>query len=186
MLRRGTPEAHRSSLWGWVVLPHARGRTRSGHHPQVPFGVESRGTGATSRSPKVVSGWQQHAFDPTRRAPAKDAGGRLVRAFEQHTAPVTRPAHRVPGPPARSSPGLVEALRGRELELLWLLAVGEPNREIVEELRLALDRVKKHATHILDKLGAATAPRQPAAPASSACSVRAAEPPAQPPVSYLP
>jgi hypothetical protein len=96
-------------------------------------------------------------------------------------------AARRAGHPPPSSPvvlGLVEARSGGELELLWLLAVGKPNREIAEELRVALDRVKKHATHILDKLGAATAPRQPAAPASSACPLRVAEPPAQPPVSY--
>jgi LuxR family transcriptional regulator, maltose regulon positive regulatory protein len=52
-------------------------------------------------------------------------------------------------------PGLVEPLSGRELEVLSLLAAGRRNQEIAEELVVALSTVKKHVTHILDKLGAA-------------------------------
>jgi LuxR family maltose regulon positive regulatory protein len=52
-------------------------------------------------------------------------------------------------------PGLVEPLTSRELEVLRLLAAGRPNQEIAEELVVALSTVKKHVTHILDKLGAA-------------------------------
>jgi LuxR family maltose regulon positive regulatory protein len=50
--------------------------------------------------------------------------------------------------------GLVEPLSEREVEVLRLLAIGKQNREIAEELSVALDTVKKHVTHILDKLGA--------------------------------
>jgi hypothetical protein len=64
-----------------------------------------------------------------------------------------------PGAPrgraAWSSPGRVEALRGREPEALQPLGGGKPNREIAEELWVALDAVDMHATHVLDKLGAA-------------------------------
>jgi LuxR family maltose regulon positive regulatory protein len=35
------------------------------------------------------------------------------------------------------------------------LTGGEQNQEIADELYLALDTVKKHVTHILEKLGAA-------------------------------
>ena len=52
-------------------------------------------------------------------------------------------------------PGLIEPLSSRELEVLRLLAAGRRNQEIAEELVVALSTVKKHVTHILDKLGAA-------------------------------
>jgi LuxR family maltose regulon positive regulatory protein len=67
--------------------------------------------------------------------------GRLVRAFERDAAPVV--------------PGLVEQLSPRELEVLRLLAAGRPNQQIAEELVVAPNTVKKHVTHILEKLGAA-------------------------------
>jgi ATP/maltotriose-dependent transcriptional regulator MalT len=52
-------------------------------------------------------------------------------------------------------PGLITKLSERELEVLRLLAAGEPNQEIAKKLHLALNTVKKHVTHIFDKLGAA-------------------------------
>jgi LuxR family maltose regulon positive regulatory protein len=67
--------------------------------------------------------------------------GRLVRAFERDAAPVI--------------PGLVEQLSPRELEVLRLLAAGRANQQIAEELVVAPNTVKKHVTHILEKLGAA-------------------------------
>jgi LuxR family maltose regulon positive regulatory protein len=71
----------------------------------------------------------------------------LLRAFEQDAAS-TRP-------PTTVVPGLVEALSGRELEVLRLLAAGRANQQIAEELVVAPSTVKKHVTHILEKLGAA-------------------------------
>jgi DNA-binding CsgD family transcriptional regulator len=52
-------------------------------------------------------------------------------------------------------PGLVEPLSERELEVLRLLAAGKPNQQIAKELVVAVNTVKKHVAHILDKLGAA-------------------------------
>jgi LuxR family transcriptional regulator, maltose regulon positive regulatory protein len=49
--------------------------------------------------------------------------------------------------------GLVEPLSDRELEVLGLLAAGKANQAIADELVVALDTVKKHVSHILDKLG---------------------------------
>jgi LuxR family maltose regulon positive regulatory protein len=77
--------------------------------------------------------------------------GRLARAFEQGTA-ATGPRGRA-GTAAVA--GLVAPLSDRELEVLRLLAAGKPNQQIAEELVVALSTVKKHVTHILDKLGAA-------------------------------
>jgi LuxR family transcriptional regulator, maltose regulon positive regulatory protein len=39
--------------------------------------------------------------------------------------------------------------------VLELLAAGKPNQAIAEELVVTLDTVKRHVTHILDKLGVA-------------------------------
>ena len=52
-------------------------------------------------------------------------------------------------------PGLVEPLSEREQEVLQLLAMGRSNQQIAQELVVALDTIKKHVSHILDKLGAA-------------------------------
>ena len=52
-------------------------------------------------------------------------------------------------------PGLVIPLSERELEVLRLLAAGEQNQEIADQLYLALNTVKKHVTHIFEKLGVA-------------------------------
>jgi LuxR family transcriptional regulator, maltose regulon positive regulatory protein len=79
-----------------------------------------------------------------------DYVGRLVRAFQ----------HDIAGPASdeRSTaaivPGLVTGLSDRELEVLHLLAAGRQNQDIADELHMALNTVKKHATHIFDKLGA--------------------------------
>ena len=77
--------------------------------------------------------------------------GRVVRAFGQATAAT--------GPRGRAGTivvaGLVGPLSDRELEVLHLLAAGKPNQQIAEELVVALNTVKKHVAHILDKLGAA-------------------------------
>jgi LuxR family maltose regulon positive regulatory protein len=57
---------------------------------------------------------------------------------------------------ATAPPGLVEPLTGRELEVLRLLAAGRSNQRIARDLVVALDTVKKHVTHLLGKLSAAT------------------------------
>jgi LuxR family maltose regulon positive regulatory protein len=52
-------------------------------------------------------------------------------------------------------PGLVEPLSSRDIEVLQLLAAGRRNQEIARELVVAVSTVKKHVSHIFDKLGAA-------------------------------
>ena len=66
------------------------------------------------------------------------------------------------GPPSPGSgrdtaavPGIVDPLTSRELEVLTMLAAGRSNQAIAGELIVTLDTVKKHVSHILDKLGAA-------------------------------
>jgi LuxR family maltose regulon positive regulatory protein len=78
-----------------------------------------------------------------------DYVGRIVRALEHDlaVAPDERPS-------AAIVPGLVTALSDRELEVLVLLAAGKQNQDIADELHMALNTVKKHVTHIFEKLGA--------------------------------
>jgi LuxR family transcriptional regulator, maltose regulon positive regulatory protein len=77
--------------------------------------------------------------------------GRLLEAFEQGgLAVLPRPR-----PGGAVVAGLVAPLSARELEVLRLLAAGEPNQAIAEELVISLETVKRHVTHILDKLGVA-------------------------------
>jgi len=75
---------------------------------------------------------------------------RLRRAFE------SGPAMPTPGRSATGAvPGLVEALTERELEVLAMLAAGRSNQAVATELVVTIDTVKKHVSHILDKLGTA-------------------------------
>ena len=69
---------------------------------------------------------------------------RLQRAFGTEQ-PASDP---VPG-------GIVDPLTSRELEVLKMLAAGQPNQAIAGELVVTLDTVKKHVGHVLGKLGAA-------------------------------
>jgi LuxR family maltose regulon positive regulatory protein len=76
--------------------------------------------------------------------------GHLLRALERDRG---RPRH--PEREARpGTPDPVEILTNRELEVLALLAAGKQNREIAEELMVTSATVKKHVTHVLDKLSA--------------------------------
>jgi LuxR family maltose regulon positive regulatory protein len=54
--------------------------------------------------------------------------------------------------PAAVQP-LVEPLSDRELEVLRLIAAGLANREIADELVIAVGTVKRHINHIYGKLG---------------------------------
>jgi LuxR family maltose regulon positive regulatory protein len=73
---------------------------------------------------------------------------RLRRAFG------AEPAATVSGRGTAAVPGLVERLTGRELEVLGMLAAGRSNQAIAGQLVVTLDTVKKHVSHVLDKLGA--------------------------------
>jgi LuxR family transcriptional regulator, maltose regulon positive regulatory protein len=76
---------------------------------------------------------------------------RLQRAFGSQRS--------VPDPGRGAAPAvpvLAEQLTGRELEVLKMLAAGKSNQTIAAELVVSLDTVKKHVSHLLAKLGAAT------------------------------
>jgi LuxR family maltose regulon positive regulatory protein len=75
---------------------------------------------------------------------------RLVNAFEQAGLPIRPPARR-----GVVVAGLVEPLTAREVEVLGLLAAGAPNRAIAEQMVVTPETVKKHLSHLFDKLGVA-------------------------------
>ncbi len=83
-----------------------------------------------------------------------DYVGRLVRALQNDLETYRAGPASDDRPTAAIVPGLVTALSDRELEVLHLLAVGKQNQDIADELHMALNTVKKHATHIFEKLGA--------------------------------
>jgi DNA-binding CsgD family transcriptional regulator len=73
---------------------------------------------------------------------------RLQRAFDA----------RSPAPDHRSAAvhGIVEPLTSRELQILEMLAAGMSNQAIARQLVVSLDTIKKHVSHVLGKLGAAS------------------------------
>jgi LuxR family transcriptional regulator, maltose regulon positive regulatory protein len=76
---------------------------------------------------------------------------RLIQTFHrQGLAVLPRPR-----PGGAAVPGLVEPLSARELQVLGLLADGRSNQAIADELVITLDTVKRHVSHVLDKLQAA-------------------------------
>ena|SRR5215467_11919834 len=74
-----------------------------------------------------------------------------------HTATRTHelavPLFRSTGPRSRSSQLLLDPLSVRELEVLHLIAIGDSNYEIAEQLVLAVSTVKRHVSNIFSKLG---------------------------------
>jgi LuxR family transcriptional regulator, maltose regulon positive regulatory protein len=82
------------------------------------------------------------------RAVPLDCLARLLRAFD-----ATRVAPHAGRGAAAAVPGLVEPLTAREVEVLGLLATGRSNQRIAEQLVVSLDTVKKHVSHVMDKLG---------------------------------
>jgi LuxR family maltose regulon positive regulatory protein len=72
----------------------------------------------------------------------------------QRTFDAGHPAQ-TPGRHAAAMPVIVDPLTSRELEVLMMLAAGRSNKGIASELVVTPDTVKKHAGHVLGKLGAA-------------------------------
>lgn len=85
-------------------------------------------------------------------------GAAVSRAESEHASRVVR-AFRPPGGTDRAarpvSAGLIEPLTQRELEVLGFIAAGKRNRQIADELVVTVDTVKRHVSHIFDKLGTA-------------------------------
>jgi LuxR family maltose regulon positive regulatory protein len=57
-------------------------------------------------------------------------------------------------PHSRSSGPLLDPLSERELEVLHLIANGDSNYEVAEQLVVAVSTVKRHVSNIFSKLGA--------------------------------
>jgi LuxR family maltose regulon positive regulatory protein len=74
---------------------------------------------------------------------------RLASSFDRHGMSVLPTARRG----AVAVPGVIEPLSAREREVLALLATGHPNRTIADELVITVDTVKRHVSHVFEKLG---------------------------------
>jgi LuxR family maltose regulon positive regulatory protein len=85
------------------------------------------------------------------RGIAPDHTAKLLGAFETETKKDRRRT-RETRPPAGAHPGLIEPLSERELEVLRLIAGGLSNREIAQELVVAISTVKTHINNIYRKL----------------------------------
>jgi LuxR family maltose regulon positive regulatory protein len=75
------------------------------------------------------------------RGTHRDSAQRLLAAFDGGSVA-----------PRPSQAGVVDALTERELEVLWLVAAGLPNREIGQRLFISEKTVKKHVSNVLAKL----------------------------------
>jgi LuxR family maltose regulon positive regulatory protein len=93
------------------------------------------------------------AAQRTGRAAAKVPLGCLARLQHAFDAGPSAPGHR---PAASTMHGIVEPLTSRELQILEMLAAGMSNQAIARQLVVSLDTVKKHVSHVLGKLGAAS------------------------------
>ncbi len=77
----------------------------------------------------------------------------LLAAGEKHMyTPATTLLFRSKEPRSRSSQPLLDPLSGRELEVLHLMANGDSNYEIAEQLVVAVSTVKRHVSNIFSKL----------------------------------
>jgi LuxR family maltose regulon positive regulatory protein len=96
---------------------------------------------------RSLLGARRRARGPAGTGAATEHLHRVVRAFGTPRAQADQTTAAVAG--------LIDPLTDRELEVLRLLAAGRRNRDIAHELVVAVETVKKHTSHIFDKLGAA-------------------------------
>jgi LuxR family maltose regulon positive regulatory protein len=92
------------------------------------------------------------------RRDAPEWAAHLERRAAQAAAAFARAAAPAAPPLVRqgAQPGLDEALTGREVEVLALLAAGLSNQAIADRLVISLHTAKRHVANILEKLGAAS------------------------------
>ena len=79
---------------------------------------------------------------------------RLVEEFTRRPAPVRRAAAPEPQPAARAPAVSLDAITGREREVLALIATGLSNSEIAAQLSISEATAKTHVGHLLTKLSA--------------------------------
>jgi DNA-binding NarL/FixJ family response regulator len=101
-------------------------------------------------------------FRPTRSGGPRMGAARrsaILAAYAGHSRRFDEIASRRPGmdtPVAAdvAAPEGIESLSDRQLEVLSLIAEGLSNNEICEQLEVALETVKTHVLHVLQRLNA--------------------------------
>jgi LuxR family maltose regulon positive regulatory protein len=81
--------------------------------------------------------------------PDKETGGQGAQEIGRLS---TSTVSRSPSLPISQSPGIVELLSAREIEILHLIAAGHSNQAIADTLIIALSTVKRHINNIYGKL----------------------------------
>lgn len=76
----------------------------------------------------------------------------LLAAGEKHIHELSAPLFKPETPHSMSSQPLLDPLSWRELEVLHLIANGDSNYEIAEQLVVAVSTVKRHVSNIFSKL----------------------------------
>lgn len=102
----------------------------------------------------AAAGRRAAALDVLRESLAMASSRGYVRLFADE-GPAMTALMAEAGRRRAATPGLVDPLTAREIEVLTLLAGGAPNQGIADQLFVTVDTVKKHITHVLAKLGAA-------------------------------
>jgi LuxR family maltose regulon positive regulatory protein len=125
-----------AALTGALTLAFPRGYVRVFADEGPPMAALLRRLVAAQRS------------DPTASVVPPNWLAWIQRSFDHHPAPPD------PGPATATPAGMVEPLTARELEVLELLAAGHSNHAIAGHLVVTVDTVKKHVSHVLDKVGA--------------------------------
>ena len=76
---------------------------------------------------------------------------RLQQAFKPAGKPASAKSEQMTRPYAI---GVIEQLTSREVEVLTMMAAGQSNKAIAAHLVVSIDTVKKHVSHVMEKLGA--------------------------------
>ena len=153
--------AERDRRWGHLIdidLLRARALAQSGHEDDA-LDTLSRTIARAAPGGHVRTFLARETSDLLARLISQDGRNRPTGsgAPAEHLRALEQALNAADDPPTADAPTraqrLVVPLTDRELEIVELIATGRRNKDIAAELYVSLNTVKKHVTHIFDKLG---------------------------------
>jgi LuxR family maltose regulon positive regulatory protein len=136
---RGRRDAARSALREALELDAPKGYVRHWIDAGPSIAPLLRDLRNHSNMPRALHAYLDALLDACRRA------------FGEATRqPALQPVRQLAGPPLSA---MLDPLTPRELEVTRLICQGHSNAEIARQLVVAVSTVKKHTSHIYDKLG---------------------------------